>query len=246
MTKKVFNSNSSWTAPAGVTQVLVYAMGGGAGGARGSNGTAGASGDGQAGGGGNHLQMTVLTVVPNTAYTITIGAGGAGSTTANTAGTAGSATTFGGLFTWYGVPVIISSSSPERSSLFCVISILGDTGASGGADMWSAGASAGGGSLSNANESTSGYCGYIGKNAAKGSGPVNTTTGGNGGSGMSGEGIGGTGGSGVNNAAGGAGGDAAVNTGAGGGGGAGGGATTKNSGNGGAGGSGQMIIMWVE
>jgi hypothetical protein len=246
MTKKVFNADGSWTAPAGVTQVIVYAMGGGAGGSRGSVGTAPTAGNGQAGGLGNHLQMAVLTVTPNTSYTITVGDGGAGATANDTAGTAGEDTTFGGLFTWKGAPVYLAINSPERLGVFGVVSILGDTGYAGGADMWSSGAAPGGGSDQNLDESTSGYCGYIGKNAARGSGGIGATIGGNGGSGMSGEGIGGTGGSGAAAAIGGAGGNAGANTGAGGGGGAGGGSTTKASGNGGNGGSGQLVIMWVE
>jgi hypothetical protein len=107
LVKKYFTSNSSWTAPAGVTNVILIGCGGGGGG--GSGGAAqsiGTYGVGGAGGGGSVLCTVHATVVPNTSYTVTIGAGGTGGTGATASngnsGNAGSDTTFGALATFYG------------------------------------------------------------------------------------------------------------------------------------------------
>ncbi len=79
--------SDTWTCPAGVTEVTIWAMpgaGGGAGGGRGGDGVSGVSGGGGAGGTGGpaggscSLVAANLTVVPGTVYTRIIGAGGAG------------------------------------------------------------------------------------------------------------------------------------------------------------------------
>ena len=62
-----FNSNGTFTPPAGVTSIKVEAWGGGAGGSRGTGG----------GGGGAFAGNNALTVVPATPYAITVGAGAA-------------------------------------------------------------------------------------------------------------------------------------------------------------------------
>ncbi|WP_341539363.1 glycine-rich domain-containing protein, partial [Pseudomonas viridiflava] len=70
----MFTANGSWTCPAGVTEILVNACGGGAGGA-GSNGSTNA---GQGGGGGACLRDQRYAVEPGKVYAVTIGKGGAG------------------------------------------------------------------------------------------------------------------------------------------------------------------------
>ncbi|CAN5950596.1 unnamed protein product [Sphagnum jensenii] len=80
---QTFTSSGSWTAPAGVSQVIVYACGGGGGGANG----AGGAGAGGGGGAGVIAICRTSTVVPGTAYPVTVGSGGS-------AGTAGGSSTF--------------------------------------------------------------------------------------------------------------------------------------------------------
>jgi hypothetical protein len=95
---KDFTANSSWKAPAGCTQVILYGCGGGSGGYGGS-----AASNGGAGGFASKHGYTIVTVVPNTTYTITIGAGGAGSASGSS-GTpsSGTDTSFGALATFMG------------------------------------------------------------------------------------------------------------------------------------------------
>ena len=72
LVKKYFTTTTTWTAPAGVTEVLCIATGGG-----GAGGFGGANINFGGGGGGGSVQKSqYITVVPNTSYTITIGAGG--------------------------------------------------------------------------------------------------------------------------------------------------------------------------
>ena len=66
-----FDSSGTWTAPAGVTSVMVEAWGGGSG-ASGNSGSADVNGTGGAYG------KSILSVTPGTTYTITVGAGGLG------------------------------------------------------------------------------------------------------------------------------------------------------------------------
>ncbi len=72
-----FTSSGSWTAPEGVTSVIVEAWGGGAGAGRGT--TIGGSG----GGGGAYSKKNSISVTAGTTYTVTVGTGGAGSTGGN-------------------------------------------------------------------------------------------------------------------------------------------------------------------
>ncbi|WP_298283134.1 glycine-rich domain-containing protein [Acidocella sp.] len=90
----VFTSPRSygWTAPPGVTEVLVTMSGGGGGGAYSGGG----------GGGAQAVYRQVLSVVPGTLYYITVGAAGVGGTSTSTSGTAGGASSFGTLLTCSG------------------------------------------------------------------------------------------------------------------------------------------------
>jgi hypothetical protein len=80
-------TNTSWTAPAGVTQIeLLVVAGGGAGG----------SGEGGGGGGGGLIYNTAYPVTPGTSYTITVGSGGAaGAATNGAVGANGNDSIFG-------------------------------------------------------------------------------------------------------------------------------------------------------
>jgi len=80
-TTVTFNGSGSWTAPAGVTSVMVEAWGGGgAGGGATSN-----PGKGGGGAGGQYASQ-VLTVTPGNSYTVVVGAGGSGTTASGTVG----------------------------------------------------------------------------------------------------------------------------------------------------------------
>ncbi len=112
----------TWTAPAGVTQVVACGRGGSGGGSGGGAGGGGSTAAGAAGGGaggnGGSVSTTCYpaTVTPGTGYTITIGAGGtagaggipaaanaSGSTGGyGTVGGAGGNTSFGSLITFIG------------------------------------------------------------------------------------------------------------------------------------------------
>ena len=82
---EVFAATTTWTAPAGVTQLRITAPGGGAGG--------GGIGTGNAGFGGFICAM--ISVTPATVYTVTIGDGGAGTYVDGVGGTPGGETWFG-------------------------------------------------------------------------------------------------------------------------------------------------------
>ena len=66
-------TNTTWTAPAGVTQVEVLVVAGGGAGGR-TDSQDGATGGGGAGG---LIYNSAFTVTPTTQYTVTVGAGGA-------------------------------------------------------------------------------------------------------------------------------------------------------------------------
>jgi hypothetical protein len=94
--RQVFASSGSWTAPTGVTKVIVWASGGGSGGVRWGGGITGIPGG--LGGQG----VAIVTVTPGTTYTITIGAGtnAAGISGCNGGtSTAGGTTSFSSLVT---------------------------------------------------------------------------------------------------------------------------------------------------
>jgi hypothetical protein len=86
---EVFASTTTWTAPAGVTQLRITAAGGGGGG--GANNTGGEGGGGGFGG----FASAIISVTPATVYTVTIGDGGVGTNTTGVNGTAGTETWFG-------------------------------------------------------------------------------------------------------------------------------------------------------
>jgi hypothetical protein len=82
-----FFTSSTWTVPAGVSQIYVVVYGGGGGNAGGAPGSSGTIGKGS------------YNVTPGTTYTITIGAGGYGANPGSGAGSAGSTSSFGSLIT---------------------------------------------------------------------------------------------------------------------------------------------------
>lgn len=86
---EVFAATTTWTAPAGVTQLRITAAGGGGGG--GANNTGGEGGGGGFGG----FASAIISVTPATVYTVTIGDGGVGTNTTGANGTAGTETWFG-------------------------------------------------------------------------------------------------------------------------------------------------------
>ena len=83
---RIFTSNGSWVAPAGVTSVIILGQGGGGGGGAGGGDSASYGGEG---GIATFLSPYVRTVTPNTSYSITIGAGGAGAAVGDSFGTRG-------------------------------------------------------------------------------------------------------------------------------------------------------------
>ena len=87
----VLTSGTSWTAPAGVTKIKVYATGGGASGSGCSTGVNPKAGGG---GGGGGTAVKIFTVTSGASYTYAIGAGGAAGTAGNSPGNAGGSTTF--------------------------------------------------------------------------------------------------------------------------------------------------------
>jgi len=211
-----FTSNSTWTAPAGVTKVLLIGHGGGAGGSGGRNTT----GWGALGGNGTVPYMVEIDVVPNTTYTITIGTGGAGgvaqSGTGIKNGGAGGDTIFGSLYTFYGAPnawtastnkayVVLSpgniyttgtgnlafekctASSGYINTTTASNDVGSYLGGGAGAPGWLAGA--GGGTGGNGNNSGTGGAGGTGsgRGAGGGGGGAGSTAGGAGGNGFAGQ-----------------------------------------------------------
>ena len=81
-------SNTSWTCPAGVTQIEVLVVAGGGGGGFQVGG---------GGGAGGVIYNSAFPVTPTVAYTVTVGAGGTGAANGSTAGTNGSNSAFGSL-----------------------------------------------------------------------------------------------------------------------------------------------------
>lgn len=104
---RTFTSNSMFTVPAGVSQLLLIGCGGG------QSGQAGWGTGGQLSSGGKSTipALRVITVTPNTTYTITIGYGGPPTSVRNgSVGSSGGDTTFGGLATFYGAFTIPANS----------------------------------------------------------------------------------------------------------------------------------------
>lgn len=247
--KDYITSSGTWTAPSGVTNILVIAAGGGGGGG-GGGGTPPAGG----GGGGALQQVSYVAVTPSTNYTVTIGAGGSGgsgsSGSGSTGGSSGSATTLanGGtvLFSAAGA----GGGGPGNSSSFY---------GPGGLCV------AAGGIFSQIYTFDPTFipnypvptvaCGGAGQLIPNGVpnpvggysvGTHGTTNGGigGGGGGAGPQGNGGSGSNGVSSGNASAGSSASANTGAGGGGGGGGGSGGGSGGGGGTGGSGYMYIIY--
>lgn len=108
----VKTSTGPWTAPAGVTKVIILEMVGAGAGGSGAYYEINSGYTGGGGGEGARIENVVLTVVPTTEYTLTVGAAGAAGTThgdgdafaadgvvAGTFGTDGGDTSFGALLT---------------------------------------------------------------------------------------------------------------------------------------------------
>lgn len=251
LNKSEFLTSGTWTCPAGVTNVVLFGVGGGGGGTgcyehyQEENITFSA-------GGGNVLSPRSVAVVPGTTYTITIGSGGAGGTpgsgstgpTGGSFGGNGADTTFGALSTFKGAPggVVMGdfgSANSQTKYMYGVSPInSSDTRVNGSGDFYYFDGSyfSSGNNLPNWQGSFS-----VGPptNAPGGISGVNDYAG------ISG--IGGNGG--LIASTGTAGSDAPANSGAGGG--AGGASVTVGVFSstrfaGGAGGSGRLIIMWVE
>lgn len=105
-TQVTITSSTTWTCPAGVTQVILMGCGGGGGGMGGAKAVTNSA---PYGGAGSCVTQQIISVVPNMTYTITIGAGGTGgtgrsSTGVAVAGNSGTATTFGSLALFAGAP----------------------------------------------------------------------------------------------------------------------------------------------
>lgn len=231
--EQYFTSNGTFTAPAGVTRVLLIGCGGGGGGGGGN--TQGA------GGGGGALQGSQwVTVVPNTGYTVTIGTGGAGSA-GSSFGNNGDDTTFGSLATFTGAGggargLTQAPGSNTRGHPGTTVnpstSIMYSAGMAGWGGIW--GSYAPGAGMRNT------VGGFAGGSAGASAGSVRE---GGGGGGAGPKGAGGNGSNANNAGTASAGASAGANTGAGGGGG--GGSSSGNSA-GGAGGSGYLYVIWVE
>ena len=119
-----FVSTTTWTAPAGVTQVRATAIGGGGGGGSSNLDVVLTGGPGGYAG----VGVGIYTVTPGTTYTVTVGAGGAGN---NSTG-GGSA----GAESWFGV-----------NSGTKLISATGGSGGSGGTGIRGASGSSSDGTL---------------------------------------------------------------------------------------------------
>ena len=107
---QTFNTNGTFTVPAGVNSITVGCWGGGgAGGTRTSNGVAG-------GGGGGAYSSSVIAVTPGDTYSFVVGAGG----------TSGSPATAGGD-TWFGSATTVMAKGGNS------VATNSQTGATGGA-----------------------------------------------------------------------------------------------------------------
>jgi hypothetical protein len=98
---QAFSSSGTWTAPVGINQVLVIAIGAGGGGGGGNNGGGTGTSGGSGGSGGNRVACSFKASDCGASQTITIGASGAAGT-ATTGGGDGGNTTFGSLLTAFG------------------------------------------------------------------------------------------------------------------------------------------------
>ena len=154
-------TNTSWTAPTGVTQVEVLVVGGGGGG--GYNGGGG-------GGAGGLLYSAAYTVVPGTSYTVTVGTGGAPSSASVNLASNGTNSVFDSL------TAIGGGGGNSRSVSGSILA--GGSGGGGASSQGSASQAAGAGTAGQ------GTAGGVGTAPDLG---VNATGGGGGGAGNSGQ-----------------------------------------------------------
>lgn len=215
--------STTWTAPAGVTQVQYLVVGGGGGGGQ-------AADNAGAGGGGAGMVLTGnIAVSPGTSYTVTVGSGGAGGNSGSNVGALGGSVGNSSVFS--SVTALGGGggyASRSNTTLVGAAQVGSTTAATGGGGGPGGGGGAGGGGSTGAGTDNSGTTGGAG-----GTGTVSTITG----SSVT-YGVGASGGSsGSQN-----GGTAGTNgTGNGGGGG---GATSANYRAGGAGGSGIVVLSY--
>lgn len=146
-------SNTSWTAPAGVTQVEVLVVAGGGGG--GHNGGGG-------GGAGGLLYSTAYTVTPGTSYNITVGTGGAPSTASVNLASNGTNSVFDALTAFGG------GGGNSRSVSGSILA--GGSGGGGGSAIGSASQAAGQGIAGQGTNGGAGTAPDLGANAAGGGG----------------------------------------------------------------------------
>jgi len=135
-------TNTSWTAPTGVTAIEVLVVAGGGGGSSGGSG---------GGGAGGLIYNSSYPVTPGTSYTITVGSGGSGGGSSGGRGTSGSNSVFASL-TAIGGGAGGSTYSGSNN---------GDTGGSGGG---------GGGGSGGATGQGNGGVGTVGQGFAGGNG----------------------------------------------------------------------------
>ena len=255
---QTFTTSGTWTVPAGVSAVTVFAVGGGGGGGAGTSSYGSAGG----GGGGGAIVSQRLTVAAGEAVTVTIGAGGSGAAAGSAAqGASGGATS---VVSGEGSVTAAGGGGGGGGPRGLVAASNGLNGASGGGGGGTAkggvynGAGGGGGGAGGAGQTAStggggtggtgssggqGGNGWYGNGAAaaggNGGAGVNGRAGGGGGGGYGAAGGTGTAGGGTGSSNGGAPGNGTANTGGGGGGG-----DVNGTYPGGTGGSGLVILNW--
>lgn len=242
LVKQYFTANGSWTAPAGVTEVILVGCGGGGGGGAGysSGGTNGG------GGGGGAIQVIgYISVTPNTSYTVTIGSGGAGHA-APTAGDNGGTTSFGTIFYARGGgggPEGLGAADKNTAGNIANSSISTSLNAN---NLYQAGS--GGSTINPTANGPNGIANWSGNGSYSGGtgGTSVSGTSGGGGGGAGPQGNGANGANGVSSGTGTTGSSASANTGAGGGGGGGTAGAGAAGGAGGNGGSGYLYVIWVD
>jgi hypothetical protein len=138
-------TNTSWTAPTGVTQVEVLVVGGGGGG--GGNKAGG-------GGGGGVIYNSAYTVTPGNSYTVTVGAGGAGANGSTNAGSTGSSSVFDTLTATGGGGGATDTANTPNNGIAGASGGGGARGGTGGAGTAALGFSGG-----NASNNANGYGG---------------------------------------------------------------------------------------
>ena len=165
---QTFNSSSTFTVPAGITQVTIEAWGGG-----GKGGSRSGTSNGFGGGGGGAYARKLVTVVPGTTYTVTVGTG--------------AITTAAGNDSWFinattvlakggnSVPLDTSAGATGGAAGSCIGDIggvfSGGTGANGILATYGGGGGAGAGTIN------------AGATATNNTGATGTNGGGNGGNG---------------------------------------------------------------